>query len=133
MLAYALRAAGRKTKGTPDPPDAPRQAVREKSHGLRRGHKQHRAHRGPREFDRVARKWNVDYAFYMTRPDKYLLLFKRGQADAITDCFSEYSRQGLDKVKTDCISIREQLRRAATEILHQPAHQSVKEVAHEDR
>ena len=43
-------------------------------------------------FDRVARKWNVDYAFYKTGPDKYLLFFKAGQADAITACFSEYSR-----------------------------------------
>jgi hypothetical protein len=32
-------------------------------------------------FDRVARKWNVDYAFHKTGPDKYLLLFKSGQAD----------------------------------------------------
>ena len=39
-------------------------------------------------FDRVARKWNVDYAFYKTGPDKYLLFFKSGQADAITACFS---------------------------------------------
>ena len=28
-------------------------------------------------FDRVARKWNVDYAFYKTGPDKYLLFFKK--------------------------------------------------------
>ncbi len=26
-----------------------------------------------KSFDRVARKWNVDYAFYKTGPDKYLL------------------------------------------------------------
>ena len=38
-------------------------------------------------FDRVARKWNVDYAFYKTGPDKYLLFFKAGQADAMTACF----------------------------------------------
>ena len=48
----------------------------------------------PKDFDRVARKWNVDYAFYKTGPDKYLLFFKSGQADAITACFSEYSRPG---------------------------------------
>ena len=28
-----------------------------------------------KSFDRVARKWNVDYAFYKTGPDKYLLFF----------------------------------------------------------
>ena len=44
-----------------------------------------------KSFDRVARKWNVDYAFYKTGPDKYLLFFKAGQADAMTACFSEYS------------------------------------------
>ena len=27
-----------------------------------------------KSFDRVARKWNVDYAFYKTGPDKYLIL-----------------------------------------------------------
>ena len=51
----------------------------------------------PKVFDRVARKWNVDYAFYKTGPDKYLLFFKSGQADAMTACFSEYSRKVLDK------------------------------------
>ncbi len=51
-------------------------------------------------FDRVARKWNVDYAFYKTGPDKYLLFFKAGQADAITACFSEYSRKVLNKSKS---------------------------------
>ena len=49
----------------------------------------------PRQFDRAARKWNVDYAFYKTGPDKYLLFFKSGQADAMTACFSEYSRTVL--------------------------------------
>ena len=45
-------------------------------------------------FDRVARKWNVDYAFYKTGPDKYLLFFKSGQADAMTACFSECGLPG---------------------------------------
>ncbi len=50
-----------------------------------------------KSFDRVARKWNVDYAFYKTGSDKYLLFFKAGQADAMTACFSEYSRKVLAK------------------------------------
>ena len=49
-----------------------------------------------KSFDRVARKWNVDYAFYKTGPDKYLLFFKAGQADAMTACFSEYSKKVLN-------------------------------------
>jgi len=56
-------------------------------------------------FDRVARKWNVDYAFYKTGPDKYLLFFKAGQADAMTACFSEYSRKVLNKSKSRRIPI----------------------------
>ena len=64
-------------------------------------------------FDRVARKWNVDYAFYKTGPDKYLLFFKAGQADAMTACFSEYSRKVLNKSKSRRIPIRDQLKRAA--------------------
>ena len=38
----------------------------------------------PKLFDRMARRFHVDYAFYKTGPDKYLLFFKAGQADAIT-------------------------------------------------
>ena len=38
----------------------------------------------PKLFDRMARRFNVDYAIYKTGPDKYLLFFKAGQADAIT-------------------------------------------------
>lgn len=87
----------------------------------------------PRDFDRVARKWNVDYAFYKTGPEKYLLFFKAGQADAITACFSEYSRRVLDKGRDRRTPIREQLKRAAERVLKQPQRERVKEAAHEDR
>ena len=59
----------------------------------------------PKDFDRVARKWNVDYAFYKTGPDKYLLFFKSGQADAITACFSEYSRRVMKRSKSRRVPI----------------------------
>ena len=49
------------------------------------------------QFDRVARKWNVDYSFHKVGPKKYLLFFKSGQADAITACFSEYARRTMAK------------------------------------
>jgi hypothetical protein len=52
-----------------------------------------------RLFDRVARRWNVDYAFHKTGPKKYLLVFKTGQADAITACFSEYTKRILARGK----------------------------------
>ena len=48
-------------------------------------------------FDRMARKYNVDYAFHKTGPEQYLLFFKAGQADAITACFSEYSRRVVER------------------------------------
>ena len=75
----------------------------------------------PALFDRVARKWNVDYAFYQVAPDKHLLFFKAGQADAITACFSEYSKQLLKRTKSAKAPIREQIKEAAAEAARQPA------------
>ena len=60
----------------------------------------------PRLFDRMARRFNVDYAFYKTGPDKYLLFFKAGQADAVTACFESYSRKLLTQSKFRRIPIR---------------------------
>nr|WP_278461518.1 PcfB family protein [Mediterraneibacter faecis] len=74
-----------------------------------------------KSFDRVARKWNVDYAFYKTGPDKYLLFFKAGQADAMTACFSEYSRKVLSKAKSNRVPIREQLKQAADQLSKEKA------------
>ena len=86
-------------------------------------------------FDRVARKWNVDYAFYKTGPDKYLLFFKSGQADAMTACFSEYSRKVLNKTKSQRIPIRDQIKRAGDQLTREKPKQRerVKEAAHENR
>ena len=64
-------------------------------------------------FDQVARKWKVDYAFHKTGPDKYLLLFKSGQADAITAAFSEYSKRVMKRARDKRPPIMEQLKRAA--------------------
>ena len=50
-------------------------------------------------FDRVARKWNVDYAFYKTGPDKYLLFFKAGQADAIISWAEMYDTASMEAKK----------------------------------
>ena len=88
-----------------------------------------------KSFDRVARKWNVDYAFYQVAPDKHLLFFKAGQADAITACFSEYSKQLLKRTKSAKAPIREQIKEAAAEAARQPAQklERAKEAVHEDR
>ena len=89
----------------------------------------------PALFDRVARKWNVDYAFYQVAPDKHLLFFKAGQADAITACFSEYSKRLLKRTKSTKVPIRQQLKEAAAELARQPSHKKerAREAVHEDR
>ena len=64
-------------------------------------------------FDRVARKWNVDYAFRRTGPKQYLLLFKAGQTDAITAAFAEYTKKVMGRARGRQAPIREQLNQAA--------------------
>ena len=85
-------------------------------------------------FDRVARKWNVDYAFYQTEPGKYLLFFKSGQADAMTACFSEYSRKVLDKAKSRQPTIPEQMKQAEQRLAKEkPQKEHIKEAVYGDR
>ena len=47
-----------------------------------------------REFDRIARKYGVDYAIKRDRssnPPKFLIFFKSRDADALTSAFNEYA------------------------------------------
>ena len=69
-------------------------------------------------FDRVARKWKVDYAFYKKEPNKYLLFFKSNQADAMTACFAEYSKKVLKREKAEKLPIMEQINRAKDAVKH---------------
>ena len=84
---------------------------------------------------RGAGKWNVDYGFDKTGPDKSLLFFKAGQADAMTACFSEYSKKVLNKSKSRRIPIRDQIKRAGDQLTREKPKQRerVKEAAHENR
>ena len=88
-------------------------------------------------FDRVARKWNVDYAFRRTGPKQYLLLFKSGQADAITAAFSEYSKRVLGRARGRQTPIREQVRQAARQAERQRPQERERTrdrgAAHDDR
>ena len=68
-----------------------------------------------RLFDRIARKFNVDYAFHKVGPKDYLLFFKAGQADAITAAFSEYTKRVIARQK-DRPSILGQLRQFGAHI-----------------
>lgn len=88
-----------------------------------------------RLFDRVARRWGVDYSIRPVEKGKYLLLFKANQADAITGCFTEYSRRMLKRSKDRRIPIREQLKRAQALVKQRPQRQRgrEKEAAIEDR
>ena len=135
MLAQALQAAGRKIAKTRREHQTPpgRHTVRQlMAHGAATNSIEIEA---PRQFDRVARRFNVDYAFYKTGPDKYLLFFKSGQADAVTACFSEYSKRLLKRSKSSRVPIREQLKRAEDQLAKEKPRKKerVKEAAREDR
>ena len=135
-LAYVVRAVGRKIAKAHRAKQTPhgKQTVKKlMAHGTSTNSLELSG--DTKLFDRVARKWNVDYAFYKTGPDKYLLFFKSGQADAITACFSEYSRRVLKRSKSQRVPIREQLKRAAAELSRQPSHKKerAREAVHEDR
>ena len=53
-----------------------------------------------RDFERIARKYGVDYAVKKDRsasPPKYLIFFKARDADALTAAFSEYTQKKVRK------------------------------------
>lgn len=132
-LAYILRAAARKLRQERQSHKTPhgRQTV-----GQLMGHGEATSSipvEAPDLFDRAARRWNVDYAFYQTEPGKYLLFFKSKQADAITACMSDYSRRVLKQSRSRRVPILEHLSRAQERVRRQPVRERTKEVAHEDR
>lgn len=56
---------------------------------------------GIRAFERVARKYGVDYAVKKDRssnPPKYLVFFKARDADAVTAAFQEYTSNGCARL-----------------------------------
>ena len=85
-----------------------------------------------RLFDQVARKHNVDYAFYKTGPKKHLLFFKSGQADAITNCFSEYTKLAMNRGKSKGPSILQQIKKFGDMARTQPRQQERKKEAVRD-
>ena len=123
-LAYVVRAVGRKI--------AKAHRAKQTPHGKQSVKKLMAHGTSTNLFDRVARKWNVDYAFYQTEPGKYLLFFKSGQADAMTACFSEYSRKVLDKAKSRQPTIPEQMKQAEQQLAKEkPPKEHIKEVSHD--
>lgn len=87
-----------------------------------------------RLFDQVARKYKVDYAFYKTGPKKHLLFFKSGQADAITACFSEYTKLMMNRGKSKQPPIIQQLKKFADKAHSKPReHEHKREAARDER
>lgn len=87
-----------------------------------------------RLFDQVARKYNVDYSFHKTGPNKHLLFFKAGQADAITTCFAEYTKLAMSRAKYKRPSIIEQLKKFTERERTKPRQKErVKEAARDER
>lgn len=133
VLARALAAAGRKIQKEYHKAQTPqgRQTVKKlMNHGVSTSSIP--LDGDTKLFDRVARKWNVDYAFHKTGPNKYQLFFKAGQADAITACFSEYTKRVMQKERRP--SILKQLQKFGEQERSKPkTHERKREAAHGDR
>jgi hypothetical protein len=86
-------------------------------------------------FDRVARKYNVDYSFHKTAPGKYLLLFKSAQADAVTAAFSDFTKLVMSRAQNSRLPLREQLAKFTERIRTQPPpeHERTREAARDER
>ena len=85
----------------------------------------------PKDFDRIAKEFHVDYAFHKTGPGHYLLFFKADQADAIQAAFGKYTEKVMGRSQTRP-SILGQLREFAEKIAARPkqkerAREAVKE------
>ena len=135
VLAQACLAVGRKIKKTYRARQIPhgKQTVRQlMGHGAATNSIEVES---PKDFDRVARRWNVDYAFYRPGRTNTCCFSKSGQADAITACFSEYSRPRDEAFQVPARPDPEQLKRAAAELARQPSHKKerAREAVHEDR
>ena len=66
-------------------------------------------------FDKIARKYNVDYAVKKVEKDgetRHLIFFKGKDRDAVETAMAEYLQKSVPREKTkDRVSIRQQLRR----------------------
>ena len=86
-------------------------------------------------FEQVARNWHVDYAFHRTGENKYLLLFKAGQADAITGAMSEYASEVMKRAKDKRPPVMDEFKKGAERAERErPKHKErtrTKEVARE--
>lgn len=73
-----------------------------------------------KSFERVARKYGVDFAVKKDRsvsPPKYLVFFKARDADALTAAFTEYTAKEVKHANKDKPSVLEQLRKLKAKVL----------------
>lgn len=73
-----------------------------------------------RDFDRVARKYGIDYAVKKDRtvsPPKYLVFFKARDADALTAAFKEYTANTVRKLNRP--SVMQKLREILPKSINQ--------------
>ena len=70
-------------------------------------------------FERIARKYGVDFAVKRAKGDetKYLVFFKARDADALTAAFREYTAKEVKRASQDKPSVLEQLRALKAKVL----------------
>ncbi len=77
-----------------------------------------------RSFDKVARKYGVDYAIYKDKSggekSKYLIFFKGRDADAVTAAFNEYAAKDINR-ETKKPSIIKRLHEISEKMVPAPA------------
>ena len=86
-------------------------------------------------FDRVARKWNVDYAFLQNRAGQISAVFQ-GRASRRHDrLLLGILPEGTEQIKSRRIPIRDQLKRASEQLAQERPRpkERVQEVVHADR
>lgn len=100
FLAHQKEARASKARASPDVRPKGRQSVKELV-GQNQGVSNIEINdRNIRDFDRVARKYGVDYAVKKdcaASPPKYLVFFKARDADALTAAFKEYTANTVRK------------------------------------
>ncbi len=100
FLAHQKEVKASKTRASPDVRPKGKQSVKELV-GQNQGVANIEINdKNIRDFDRVARKYGVDYAIKKDRtvsPPKYLVFFKARDADALTAAFKEYTADTVKK------------------------------------
>ena len=86
---------------------------------------------GIKDFERIARKYGVDYAVKKDRSGdtpRYLVFFKGRDSDAITAAFQEYSNKQVKRKGKQRTSVLEKLRKLVQESVDDPGRVRHKEL-----